>query len=60
MTFAGWCILILSWGSIVVLAAFSLWRTIRTQPQELSAPLELEAEIDEMEIKKDRSEEEEA
>lgn len=52
----GWAMLILSWGAILVLSGYTLWRTIRSKPHELSAPLELEAEIEEMEARKDPEE----
>jgi hypothetical protein len=42
-----------SWGAITALTVFALWRTMKAPPGELSAPLDLEAEIEELEDKKE-------
>lgn len=46
MNAAGWTMLIVSWGTILWLTAFAVSRTLRAKPRELSAPLEIEAEIE--------------
>lgn len=60
METSGWITLIIAWSTIGSLAAYTLWRTIRTPPQDLSAPLELEAEHEEQEAAREAAEEEEA
>lgn len=47
MTAAGWCMLVVSWSAIGLLTGYTVWRTLRTKTDELSAPLDLEAEIQE-------------
>ena len=52
MNAGGWAMLLVSWGGITALTVFCLWRTLRAKPRELSAPLELEAEIEEREAER--------
>ncbi len=55
MQLSGWLMLAVSWGGVLALTAFCLWRTLAVKPQELSAPLELEAEIDQFEARKEQA-----
>jgi ABC-type nickel/cobalt efflux system permease component RcnA len=57
MTLGGWLMLVLSWVAILCLAVFAVWRTLRAKPRELSAPLDIEAKIEESEAEKERREE---
>lgn len=57
MTIGGWMMLVLSWGAITFLAVFTVWRTLRAKPRALSAPLDIEAQIEESEAEKERQEE---
>ncbi len=54
MTPAGWAMLIGSWTAITAITAYAVWRTLKAPPRELSAPLDLEAEIEEQEARKER------
>jgi hypothetical protein len=46
MRMEGWIMLIVSWTGISVLAVYTIVRTLRAKPRDLSAPLEIEARIE--------------
>ena len=49
MEISGWTILVVSWSAIISLCVYCLWRSIKVKPQELTAPLDVEAGIEEEE-----------
>ncbi len=56
MTVAGWIMLAASWGAIAGLTGFALWRTLRAKPRdELTAPIDIEAQIEERERREPHS-----
>jgi len=46
MTTWGWVMMGVSWGVILVLAGFCVWRSATARTDELSAPFDIEAQID--------------
>lgn len=54
MTAGGWIMLGVSWVGITALTVFAVWRTLRARPRDLAAPLDLEAEIEEDESRKEK------
>jgi hypothetical protein len=57
MNTGGWIMLLVSWSVIVWLTAWTVWRTMQVKPKALSAPLDLEARIEEIESQKEAEEE---
>jgi hypothetical protein len=53
MNIGGWIMLLVSWSVIVWLTVWTVWRTIQVKPKALSAPLDLEARIEEIESQKE-------
>jgi hypothetical protein len=47
MKIEGWIMLIASWAAISGLCAFAIARTLRARSRDLSAPLDIEAQIEE-------------
>jgi len=57
MNTGGWIMLVVSWSVIISLTVWAVWRTIQVKPKALSAPLDLEARIEEIESEKEAEEE---
>ena len=53
MTIGGWIMLSVSWAAIGALTLYTLRLSTRARPGDLSAPLEIEAELEEQEARKD-------
>lgn len=46
MTTQGWLMLAISWGGILVLTGYCVWRTATRKSDDLAAPLDIEARLD--------------
>jgi hypothetical protein len=53
MSIAGWVMMVVSWSVICGLVWFTIRRTLKVKPRDLTAPLDIEARIEEEDARRE-------